>query len=556
MRSRPFHRILRRLSLALLSLASATTLTAQSHADSTIVSGTIRGADGRVPSRADIELTPLRAIDHPLRARAKADGTFRLAVAGTGPFRLRAAGVGYLVMRRALPVTSPAALSVAITLAGFPAGLAKGPLIGVAAERDAEKTRPDLPPAVLLTSRGNGRRMGVLKAKRDTVAYRVVDVTARLYLAPAGATAYRWSDDGEYDALAVGTPGQDVQLVYDSSGVSFGGQSSLRVLGDDPIASVVAQLDSIVSYEPRSRCLLAIQAPPLDPADAVLRDTSLTARLELVRRLLRADAECQTNPALGAAVVAQFTPGSPLWQLDDVMGRRVLLQAARHAAGQPRVNTATAVALATARFDASIAAAPDSTARFDLYVAASETFMPVDTITAQSYTARFVKESYAHPRVSPLLRLTGYNRVLQPGRMVPAFRVVSMDNATDSISDASLRGKVYLLDVWATWCPDCIVELPALRALHATYARRGLQLVSISVDEEQGTADRFRRIGGRMPWTHGWAGASPDGSGPLARLEYTWLPTTILVGRDGHILSYAPKFDSPEFIALLERALQ
>jgi thiol-disulfide isomerase/thioredoxin len=182
--------------------------------------------------------------------------------------------------------------------------------------------------------------------------------------------------------------------------------------------------------------------------------------------------------------------------------------------------------------------------------------MPADTATAQSYTARFVTEAYAHPRVLPLLRLTGYNRVLQPGRTVPAFRVVSMDNASESISDGSLRGKVYLLDVWATWCPDCIDELPALRALQAKYARRGLQLVSISVDEEQGTADRFRRIREPMPWTHGWAGVSPDGTGPLAGLEYTWLPTTILVGRDGRILALAPKYDSPEFTAILERALK
>ncbi len=548
--------MLRLVPLGLLVFGMDCTLSAQTKADSTIVSGTIRGADGRVPVRADVELTPIRATNRPVRVRAQADGTFRIASAGGGPFRLRAAGVGYLAMQRALPTTAPVSLALAITLAGFPNGLAKGPLIGVAAERDAEKARPDLPPAVLLAPRGNGRRSGVLKAKRDTVAYRVVDVTARLYLPPAGASAYRWSDDGEYDALAFGTAGRDVQLVYDSTGVAFGGQSSLRVIGESAIASVVAQLDSIVSYEPKSRCLLAIQAPPINPADAMLRDTTLSAQLELVRRLLRADAECQTNRALGAAVVAQFTPDSPLWQLDDVMGRRVLLQAARHASGQPRVNTPEAVALTTARFDAGIAAAQDTTARFDLYVFAAETFMPADTLTAQAFTARFVKESYAHPRVLPLLRLTGYNRVLQPGRVVPAFRVVSMDNAAESISDVSLRGKVYLLDVWATWCPDCIVELPALRALQSKYAKRGLELVSVSVDEEQGTAERFRRIREPMPWTHGWAGVAPEGTGPLARLEYTWLPTTILVGKDGRILAFAPKYDSPEFIGLLEEALK
>jgi thiol-disulfide isomerase/thioredoxin len=302
--------------------------------------------------------------------------------------------------------------------------------------------------------------------------------------------------------------------------------------------------------------MLAMQAPPINPSDAVLRDSSLAARLELVRRFLHADAQCQTNPALGAAVVAQFTPGSPLWQLDDIMGRRVLLEAARHAAGQSRGNTPDAIARVRARFDAALAAARDTTERFDLYVAAAETFMPADTVDAQAYTARFVAESYAHPRVLPLLRLTGYNRVLQPGRNAPLFRIASMDSGGAPITNASLRGKVYLLDVWATWCPDCIEELPALRALQARYAKRGLQLVSVSVDEEQGTADRFRRTREPMPWIHGWVGTPPEGTGPLAGFEVTWLPTTILVGKDGVILALAPKYDAPEFRALIDKALR
>lgn len=542
-----------------LALLAALALTSQVHAqsgDSTIVSGRVAGFDGRVPVRADVELIPIRATQRARRVQTARDGSFRIAVAAAGPFRIRAGGVGYIAFQRAIPVTAPAALRVAITLAGLPVGLAKGPLVGVAAERDAEKPRPDMPPAVLLARQDSGRRVGVLRAKRDTVAYRVVDLTARRYLPPAGAVAYRWGDDGDYDGLAIGTAGQDVSLVYDSTLVAFGGESGLQVLDGHPVAPVVAQLDSIFAFEPRTRCVLAIQAPPIDPRDAILTDTTLTARLQLIRRFLRADGDCQTNPALGAAVVAQFTPRSPLWQLDDVMGRRVLLQAARHVAGQPKFNTPDAVAQVRARFDASIAAAADTTERFDLYVLAAETFMPADTISAQSYAARFVGESYSHPRAIPLLRLTGYNRVLQPGRVVPAFRVPSLDAAGAPVSDVSLRGKVYLLDVWATWCGDCIVELPALRALQKRYSARGLQLVQVSVDEEKGTADQFRRIHAPMNWTHGWAGVAPDGGGPLAGFEVEWLPTTILVGRDGRIIAVAPKLESLEFDALVQRALR
>lgn len=550
-----------RVMAALTCMVGAARATAPLHAqspavgDSTIVTGTLKGADGRVPVRADVELIPIRATARAVRARVGTDGAFRVAIAGHGPYRLRAGGIGYVGFERAVPVSVPTSLNVSVTLAGWPNGLGKGPLVGVANETDAEKPRPDMPPAVLLTRGATGLRSGVLRARRDTVAYRVIDVTARVYLPPAGAGHYRWADDGEYDGLLLGTAGQNVRLVYDSTMLAVGGASHFSVGGRHPVASAVAQLDSIFAFEPQKRCLLAIQAPPIDPSDAVLRDTSLTERLRLIRRFLRADANCQTNPALGAAVVAQFTPSSALWHLDDVMRRRVLLLAARHAAGESRFSTAASIASVRAAFDATIAAAPDTAARFDLYVSAAETFMPTDTGAAQSYAARFVGESYDHPRVLPLLKLTGYNRVLQPGRMVPAFRVPSMDSTGAMISDASMRGKVYLLDVWATWCGDCIVELPALRALHEKYAARGLTLLSVSVDEEQATAARFR-LREPMPWSHGWAGVSPEGEGPLAGLEVTWLPTTILVGKDGRILSLAPKLESPEFAALIEAALR
>ena len=360
---KPSHRrALLCLCAATASVASPYALHARSHADSTIVSGTLIGFDGRTPLRADVELVPIRAESRAVRARVDATGAFRVAIAGAGPFRLRAAGVGYVGFERALPVSAPTSVTVAITLAGLPPGLAKGPLVGVANEIDAEKPRPDMPPAVLLTPSGNGRRAGSLRSRRDTVAYRVVDITSRVYLPPAGATAYRWAPDGEYDGLLIGTAGQNVRLVYDSSLVAVGGASTFRVVGAHPLAPVIAQLDSIFALPSRKRCVLAVQAPPINPADAVLPDTSLTERLRLVHRFLRADADCQVNPALGAIVVAQFTPGSPLWQLDDVMRRRVLMLGARHASGQTRVNTPEAVAMIRERFDASLAAASDTTA--------------------------------------------------------------------------------------------------------------------------------------------------------------------------------------------------
>lgn len=71
---------------------------------------------------------------------------------------------------------------------------------------------------------------------------------------------------------------------------------------------------------------------------------------------------------------------------------------------------------------------------------------------------------------------------IEVGEVAPAYAATTM--AGDSVSIAALRGKVVLLNVWATWCGPCRKEIPELRALHTTYKDRGLELIGVSVDTE------------------------------------------------------------------------
>lgn len=66
------------------------------------------------------------------------------------------------------------------------------------------------------------------------------------------------------------------------------------------------------------------------------------------------------------------------------------------------------------------------------------------------------------------------------GFRAPAYEAVSL--AGDSVSLADYRGKVVLLNVWATWCGPCRQEIPELRQLHARYARDGFAVIGVTVD--------------------------------------------------------------------------
>lgn len=80
---------------------------------------------------------------------------------------------------------------------------------------------------------------------------------------------------------------------------------------------------------------------------------------------------------------------------------------------------------------------------------------------------------------------------VEVGLPVPLYAAVSLDG--DSVSLAGQRGKVVLLNVWATWCHPCRTEIPELRAIHERYQSRGLELIGVSVDTD-GTDDAIRRF--------------------------------------------------------------
>ena len=66
-------------------------------------------------------------------------------------------------------------------------------------------------------------------------------------------------------------------------------------------------------------------------------------------------------------------------------------------------------------------------------------------------------------------------------------------NGRGQIRLASLRGKVVLLDLWASWCPPCREELPLLDDLSMRLRGQGVEIIAVSVDEDRAAADELLR---------------------------------------------------------------
>ncbi len=111
----------------------------------------------------------------------------------------------------------------------------------------------------------------------------------------------------------------------------------------------------------------------------------------------------------------------------------------------------------------------------------------------------------------------------------PQFTTTATDGSRISLSQ--YRGKVVLLDFWATWCPPCRVEVPQLVRIYNKYHRQGLEIVGASLDSDADKLESFTKAND-MNWRQIFGGKNWDSD--LAQLYgIRSIPSNVLIARDG-----------------------
>ena len=114
-------------------------------------------------------------------------------------------------------------------------------------------------------------------------------------------------------------------------------------------------------------------------------------------------------------------------------------------------------------------------------------------------------------------------------KTAPEF--VRADLSGRSIDLKAYRGKVVLLNFWATWCASCQVELPRFAAWQRDYGSEGLQIIAVSMDDDATPVRaRARRLELNFPVLMGDAKLGTEYGGVLG------LPVTFLIDRNGVIV--------------------
>ena len=118
------------------------------------------------------------------------------------------------------------------------------------------------------------------------------------------------------------------------------------------------------------------------------------------------------------------------------------------------------------------------------------------------------------------------------GSRAPEFRARTIDGTNQVRTLADYKNKVVVLNIWATWCQPCIVEMPSFERLHRQVTDSGLKIVAISIDDVVG-ADSVRAYAKNLGLTFD---VLLDSLHTIDRdYQVTGYPETFVVARDGTI---------------------
>jgi thiol-disulfide isomerase/thioredoxin len=147
------------------------------------------------------------------------------------------------------------------------------------------------------------------------------------------------------------------------------------------------------------------------------------------------------------------------------------------------------------------------------------------------------KEQRALALLAPFPSQDDVMRMDLVGASAPAWRGLSVVSGSSPTSIASLRGRVVIVDFWATWCAPCRVFVPKLGALQARYGAQGLSVLGISTEEASDVALFAQRMAMRYPVAVDQHAETTRSYGVVS------MPTLVVIDRRGVVRDVSVGYD-------------
>jgi thiol-disulfide isomerase/thioredoxin len=167
-----------------------------------------------------------------------------------------------------------------------------------------------------------------------------------------------------------------------------------------------------------------------------------------------------------------------------------------------------------------------------------------DPAAAEAHLRSRLAEKEINPNLAA--QSEGMLRIMTGFREPLDLKFTAVDGRKVDLAD--YRGKVVLIDFWATWCVPCMQEMPNVKRVYAKYRDQGFDIIGISLDanprdpakprKHEKTAEQLKEFVGAegMPWPHHYDGKHWDNE-YSRKYALGSIPATFLIGKDGRIYS-------------------
>ncbi|MGK7310703.1 MAG: redoxin domain-containing protein [Candidatus Longimicrobiales bacterium M2_2A_002] len=153
-------------------------------------------------------------------------------------------------------------------------------------------------------------------------------------------------------------------------------------------------------------------------------------------------------------------------------------------------------------------------------------------------------------------------RGLPDGTPAPSLELPRINGDTAVL--AEYRGRPVIVNIWATWCPPCVREMPSLQRVYERYGEEGLEVLAVAVDDLPGERQPDGRIEGLVSrFVDEYGLTFPVAIDPTGRTEQRFgtefLPTTVLIDRDGRIRATevgGRAWDEPPYLNMIQALME
>lgn len=553
----------------------------------TRVHGSLLGADGQPMPKAHV-IVQDGPVDTTIVAAADERGRFSLPLPEMGGYGVYFTGVHHKTLEMPLLVTSRGPIEMNVRLGTY----------------DYENAIDSV--WVTTTSNGYKKKGGTLMKKdgeafsatlsmdADTLAYQIIGVrksrSSRSIYTVSGTNADWhmfndsgpfWDSQSDYVSVLEGREESPKDVEFRLGALPSPGQEPSVQSADstvEEIASIYRETEAMaqrIGKKARTYRPLYKQASTDEERNA-LQDSiqqimrqftdSLTApvrqRIEqedtpLLRQWLMLRYFDELDPPdadsmLARRVLREVSPTSPLWSYEawSRVGASNLIAKLAWKANAPE--------LASSYMEKGIENHPDADVRRHfLYRAIRMADNTGDEKRKMRYYGQMMSEFEGTYHAKQIEREYAPNKDIQAGKPIPDYSLTSMTDSSVTYTDEKMKGSVYLVNTWATWCGPCIAKMDDLHNVYEKYRDEGFDILSISLDEKRADVKQFRNKRWPMPWKHHFAGFSGEGRKQIEhKFEVVGIPHPILVDENGQIIAADEALRGENLGQTLERVFE